>query len=42
MTKHQWEGSMKSFGNHIDPEKEEQLKLAKIGKIHPEYDVCCV
>ncbi|KAL7111798.1 hypothetical protein ACP275_05G112500 [Erythranthe tilingii] len=29
MTKHRWEGSMKSFENHIDPEKEEQLKSVK-------------
>ncbi|KAL3652752.1 hypothetical protein CASFOL_002433 [Castilleja foliolosa] len=28
MTKHQW----KSMSNHIDPEKEEQLKWVKIGK----------
>ncbi|KAI3453795.1 hypothetical protein Pfo_010458 [Paulownia fortunei] len=30
MTKHRWEGSMKSFGNHIGPEKEELLKWVKI------------
>ncbi|KAK6137351.1 hypothetical protein DH2020_028911 [Rehmannia glutinosa] len=32
MTKHPWKGSLKSMSNHIDPEKEEQLKWVKIGK----------
>ncbi|KAG8382151.1 hypothetical protein BUALT_Bualt05G0046800 [Buddleja alternifolia] len=30
MTKHRLKGSMKTFENHIDPEKEEQLKWVKI------------
>ncbi|CAN4075899.1 unnamed protein product [Withania somnifera] len=30
MTKHSWEESMKAFGSHIDPEKEEQSKWIKI------------
>ncbi|KAF3628370.1 hypothetical protein FXO38_16255 [Capsicum annuum] len=31
MTKHSWKESMKAFGCHTDPEKEEQLKWIKIG-----------
>ncbi|MCD7458848.1 hypothetical protein HAX54_039393 [Datura stramonium] len=31
MTKRSWKESMKAFGSHIDPEKEEQLKWIKIG-----------
>ncbi|CAI9759358.1 unnamed protein product [Fraxinus pennsylvanica] len=27
--KHRWKGSMKSFGSHLDPQKEEQLKGVK-------------
>lgn len=32
MTKQRWRGSLKSFSNHIAPEKEEQMRWMKIGK----------
>ncbi|KAK4422533.1 COP1-interactive protein 1 [Sesamum alatum] len=34
MAKHRWEGSMKAFRIHIDPEKEEHQKWLRIGKFH--------
>lgn len=31
MIKHRWRELAKSFGNHVDPDKTEQLKRTKTG-----------